>query len=182
MPIHRRNKLAACAAGLVLAIVAGAAGMAAIPSTSGRIDGCVSPKNGALRVVDTEAGQTCAPRETAISWSSQPGAGPRAYGFVTVATDPIGTPLAADVDERRSVGLTDQMVRLWKSTDGNESYQFCFDVPFEVQNISATSADLGKAVSARVGDCGDGGATDFIVEAWSPSHLGELTSFYIVLR
>lgn len=182
MSTSRGIKIAGVATGLAIVVVASTAGIAGIPSSSGQIDACFAVRGGALRVIDTEAGQTCASREKPLSWSSQPGEGPMAYGLIQWAVDSAGNP-SADVDESRSVGLTDQMVRLWKSTDGNNSYEFCFDVPFEVDNVSVTAGQRGVFMAARLGGCGDGGLDDFNVIAASPSTFaGQLAPFFIVLR
>ena len=56
----------------VVGVVGGGVGVgyAAIPSTAGRqITACYSQANPVLRVIDTDAGQTCAAGETALSWS-----------------------------------------------------------------------------------------------------------------
>lgn len=50
----------------------------AIPGGNGVIQGCYDNTNGALRVIDAEAGAQCQPpRETAISWSQVGPAGPQ---------------------------------------------------------------------------------------------------------
>src|SRR2546423_3785261 len=65
-----------------LALVAGGIGAtiswAAIPSSGGVISACYNPaKNGALRVIDAEAGKNCKPSEVAVSWNQQgPPSGP----------------------------------------------------------------------------------------------------------
>lgn len=60
------------------ALVAGATvAFASIPhSTSGQITGCYSARSGALRVIDAQAGQTCARGETQISWNQTGPQGP----------------------------------------------------------------------------------------------------------
>lgn len=46
---------------------------ALVPSSSGVISGCYKNANGALSIIDAEAGQTCGNNETAISWNQQSG-------------------------------------------------------------------------------------------------------------
>jgi hypothetical protein len=59
-----------------LALAAGVA-YAAIPhSTTGVIDACYA-KGGALRVIDTEAGEICKGSETALAWNAQGQPGPQ---------------------------------------------------------------------------------------------------------
>lgn len=47
----------------------GAVAMASIPDANGVIHGCRKNSGGALRVIDTDAGQTCMANETALSWN-----------------------------------------------------------------------------------------------------------------
>jgi hypothetical protein len=53
---------------VVLGLAAGAIAYASIPDGSGVIHGCVT-KTGALRVIDTEAGQACSSKDTALDWA-----------------------------------------------------------------------------------------------------------------
>lgn len=63
---------------LIGVVVAGATvAVATIPhSISGVITGCYANRNGALRVIDAQAGQTCARGETQISWNQTGPQGP----------------------------------------------------------------------------------------------------------
>lgn len=59
---------------LALVIAASGVAVAAIPDTAGEISGCYSLRNGALRVINTEASppETCNPtKELGVSWSKQ---------------------------------------------------------------------------------------------------------------
>jgi hypothetical protein len=57
---------------IALLVAGGGAAFAAIPdSDDGEIHGCYSTRNGDLRVIDAEAGQTCGNRETALVWNQQ---------------------------------------------------------------------------------------------------------------
>lgn len=60
-------------AGLLL-LVSGVAS-ASVPAANGTITGCYETKNGALRVIDAEAGQGCRTKEQLVQWnqSGQPG-------------------------------------------------------------------------------------------------------------
>lgn len=62
--------LAGLAAGAVVAY-------AAIPDSNGLIHGCYTRNSGALRVIDTDTGQTCGTKETALNWSQTGPQGPR---------------------------------------------------------------------------------------------------------
>jgi hypothetical protein len=86
----RRNLVAYIALGLALALTGGVA-YSAIPDANHVIHGCYDSGNGALRVIDTEAGGVCRGGETAIDWNQQgpPGA-PGAQG-------PQGEPGSAGV-------------------------------------------------------------------------------------
>jgi hypothetical protein len=91
----RRGKRALQA--VALALVAGAVGAtiswAAIPDANGRITACYNPKkNGALRVVDAEAGKSCKASEVEISWNQQgppapPSSGPQEIDYAENAHD-----------------------------------------------------------------------------------------------
>jgi hypothetical protein len=69
--------------GIVLGVMLVSAGIAvaSIPDSSGVIHGCYLTSGnpnirGALRVIDTEAGQTCSSSETAIEWNQEGPQGP----------------------------------------------------------------------------------------------------------
>jgi hypothetical protein len=64
----RRGMLVAAASIAVLVIAAGVAyGM--IPDASGVIHSCYTTSNGALRVIDTDAGGACKKGETSLNWN-----------------------------------------------------------------------------------------------------------------
>jgi hypothetical protein len=54
---------------LVFGVAAGGIAYASIPDASGVIHGCIKTKSGALRVIDTDAGQACGSKETALDWA-----------------------------------------------------------------------------------------------------------------
>jgi hypothetical protein len=61
-------------AGLAMLILAAAAvAVAAIPDSSGVIHGCRNTRTGALRVIDTDAGQACTSVEAALNWQQSGG-------------------------------------------------------------------------------------------------------------
>jgi hypothetical protein len=73
----------------VAALVSGGAVWATIPDSSGVIHACYKTSNGALRVIDTGLGGTCAASETALQWNQTgpPGpAGPAGATHVVVRT------------------------------------------------------------------------------------------------
>lgn len=57
-----------------IAVTAGV-GFAAIPSSSGAVNGCYEKVTGILRVIDTDAGKSCKSFESPITWSVQGPAG-----------------------------------------------------------------------------------------------------------
>jgi hypothetical protein len=61
---------------VVGAIFAGSAAFAAIPDSSGVINGCYQKNVGNLRVIDSSAGDSCRPSEIGISWSQTGPQGP----------------------------------------------------------------------------------------------------------
>jgi hypothetical protein len=72
----RRKAIIAATLAVVLASVAGIA-VASIPDSNGVIHGCRNLKSGALRVIDSEAGQTCDSKtEAALTWNQTGPQGP----------------------------------------------------------------------------------------------------------
>lgn len=64
-------------------VIAGGVAYAAIPGGTGVISGCFNNVHGGLRMIDTEAGDTCKNNETAISWNQQGPPGPQGPPGVT---------------------------------------------------------------------------------------------------
>jgi hypothetical protein len=62
---------------ILLVVCASAVAVAAIPDANGVIHGCRDKKTGALRVIDSEAGQSCTSREAALAWNQTGPAGPQ---------------------------------------------------------------------------------------------------------
>jgi hypothetical protein len=71
----KRRWLRAGAVGAVLAsgvaVVTGALAFASIPDANGVFHGCVRTSTGALRIIDTDKGETCKASETAVSWNKE---------------------------------------------------------------------------------------------------------------
>jgi hypothetical protein len=76
--------------GIVGAVLAGGVAFAAIPDSSGVINGCYQKNVGNLRVIDPSAGDSCRPSEIPISWSQTGPAGPQGPKGDTGATGPQG--------------------------------------------------------------------------------------------
>ncbi len=73
-----RSWLAAAAlAGVAALGVGGAVAFAAGPDEGGVIHGCYEESTGALRVIDTGAGETCAESEQSLSWNQTGPRGPQ---------------------------------------------------------------------------------------------------------
>lgn len=87
LPNPRRATTIALAA----AILVGVAGVASasIPAADGRIHACVG-KNGATRVIDTDAGRKCTSTEKRIAWNAKGPAGPRGATGATGARGAAG--------------------------------------------------------------------------------------------
>jgi hypothetical protein len=92
---HIRNRATAIAVTAVILTAAGAVAYAAIPDTSGRVNGCyttnsslLGPAKGSLRVVDTNEG--CRGGETPIVWSQTGPTGPMGPVGATGATGATG--------------------------------------------------------------------------------------------
>lgn len=81
---------------LALAAVA-AAGLAygAIPSSNGTITGCVDAK-GSLKLIDAEAGATCAAGKQTLTWNQQGPAGPQGAQGTQGPQGPQGAPGPSD--------------------------------------------------------------------------------------
>jgi hypothetical protein len=77
----------------VVALIALGAGIAyaAIPGPTGTISACYNAANGAIRVIDVEAGASCRPGEQMLGWSQL---GVPGYEIVTNATPPSSAVLA----------------------------------------------------------------------------------------
>ena len=87
----RITRTRAILAGAIAAVAAGATAYASIPDSSGVIHGCFKSSTGnqgALRVIDTDKGQTCANGETPISWNQH---GPTGSKGATGARGPTGS-------------------------------------------------------------------------------------------
>jgi hypothetical protein len=71
---------------VVLVAVGATVAVAAIPDANGVIHGCRDTRTGALRVIDSEAGQTCGSKEAALNWNQtgpQGPAGVSGYEYVS---------------------------------------------------------------------------------------------------
>jgi uncharacterized protein YjbI with pentapeptide repeats len=85
--------VASMVGGLVSATV-----LAAIPSANGTISGCYNNKTGALKVIDSEAGKTCASGQTALNWSQN--------GSIPFMTNLVGADLSgASLQYRNFTGI-----------------------------------------------------------------------------
>jgi len=72
------------------AVLAGGAAFAAIPDSTGVINGCYQKNVGNLRVIDPSAGDNCRLSEVPISWSQTGPQGPQGPKGDTGATGPQG--------------------------------------------------------------------------------------------
>lgn len=82
----RRSRQALLATVWLPLVLTGAA-VASIPASTGVITGCYATKDGALRLIDAEAGQPCGTKEMQITWSQT---GPAGTQGATGATGPQG--------------------------------------------------------------------------------------------
>lgn len=80
--MKRSHKVAAAIAAVTVALTGSGIAYASIPDESGMIHTCL--KDGKLRVIDTDAGQTCAGGETSLNWNQTGPAG------ATGPTGPVG--------------------------------------------------------------------------------------------
>src|SRR6266496_1318798 len=64
--------------GVAIALVVGGIAYASIPDSSGVIHGCL--KDGKLRIIDTDQGQSCVASEQALNWNQTGPQGPAGVG------------------------------------------------------------------------------------------------------
>jgi len=70
--MRKPSRLGGVAGAALVAILTAGVASGSIPSRDGGlISGCYSKANGALRVIDTEAGESCLRSELAVSWNEQ---------------------------------------------------------------------------------------------------------------
>ena len=62
---------------VVAALLAAGAAYATIPDSNGVIHGCSANKDGSLRVIDLDAGQSCGTKESPLDWNTKGPAGPQ---------------------------------------------------------------------------------------------------------
>jgi hypothetical protein len=85
----RSIHVVALAAVIVLSVGIGVS-TGAIPSSTGKIDGCFVTGTGDLRVIDKAKQQTCAANEQALSWNQQGPKGPPGISEAFEARQPLG--------------------------------------------------------------------------------------------
>ena len=73
MSWSRRTMVTAAAVGAV--VLGASVAVASVPSANGTISGCRTVATGALRVIDTDAGQQCRTGERLLTWNQQGPAG-----------------------------------------------------------------------------------------------------------
>src|SRR4051812_1605578 len=110
--LHSPKRVLKIAVPTIAALGAGAAvGVAAIPSADGTIHACVANADGAVRIIDTEAGATCPATSKPLDWNQQgppgapgpagppgdpgPAGGPTAPDAPPAADDTFATPSQA---------------------------------------------------------------------------------------
>jgi hypothetical protein len=71
-----RRLIITAAIAVAVAISGGAIAYASIPDSSGVIHGCYTVSGGALRVIDTAKGQTCATGQHSLNWNQKGPRGP----------------------------------------------------------------------------------------------------------
>src|SRR6266567_4400579 len=71
-----RRLIITAAVALAVVISGGAIAYASIPDSAGVIHGCYTVKGGALRVIDTAKGQTCASGQHGLNWNQKGSQGP----------------------------------------------------------------------------------------------------------
>lgn len=83
---HWRPSPVILVVGAITIVMGAAVAVAAIPDEDGLIHSCYKNTTGAVRVIDSEAGQTCKGGETALNWNQQTATYVRtAAGFLTIS-------------------------------------------------------------------------------------------------
>lgn len=100
----RRGVLIATAAIVVVLAIAAGVAYATIPDGSGVIHGCFTTSNGALRVVDTDAGGTCKKGESPLNWNQtgpqgSPGQNGTADAFGLIEANGTVNPASKNVSQ-----------------------------------------------------------------------------------
>jgi hypothetical protein len=89
------------AAGLVVAfLLVGGVALASIPDANGAIHGCRKNSDGSMRVIDSDAGQTCANGWTPLNWSQTGPQGPAGPSGMQRSI-PAGNATLATGEQRR---------------------------------------------------------------------------------
>ena len=73
------------------ALLAAGAAYATIPDANGVIHGCSATKDGSLRVIDPDAGQSCGTKESALDWNAKGVTGPQGPQGPIGPTGPAGS-------------------------------------------------------------------------------------------
>jgi hypothetical protein len=84
MRIYVTSKTAVALLAALTIVLAGSLAWAAIPDANGVFQGCVKNGSGDLRLIDGDAGQTCKPNESAVSWYQVGPSGPAGPGVKTI--------------------------------------------------------------------------------------------------
>ncbi len=87
-----KHRLTVLFAAVICALGAAAVVRASIPDAGGVIHGCYKTNQGTLRVIDTDAGQTCANSEAALNWNQTGPAGPQGPAGPPGPQGPKGDP------------------------------------------------------------------------------------------
>jgi hypothetical protein len=134
---------------LVFLLAAGGVAAAAIPASNGVITGCYSKTTGALRVIDAEAGATCAKSEKRVTWNQQ---GPRGKQGVRGPKGAQGPPGVLYYAQQQAVGP------LQGEKKGEDSKTFTFpDAPagqylIRVEGSAFRASGLGPGLGSLTVD------------------------------
>lgn len=87
------RRTATMAAITALLLLVGGIAVASIPDSSGVIHGCRKNSDGSVRVIDSDAGQTCAHGWTALNWSQTGPRGPAGPASLAVLDVAMAQPV-----------------------------------------------------------------------------------------
>lgn len=110
--------------------------VAAIPDAQGIIHGCMSKRNGALRIIDTEQGETCTRKQTPIRWN-QSVLAPTATAFHTASesVDPEGQPVLSQALPAGQYAVTAKGVATNMTANPDGAHCFLVKVVDEVGDV-----------------------------------------------
>jgi hypothetical protein len=159
IPWIRRKRALVGLSAVLLLIGLGGIAYATIPDSEGVIHGCYRKSTGSLRVIDTDAGETCSSAEKPVSWNQTGPTGPTGPSDAWDA-QPVGTVPTGGEDTELNGGVTDLPPGsylltgsvTWPPLNAGSASLLC--------NLQASGTDLTGSTSGGFGTAStEGGGT-----------------------